>query len=153
MPKQPCIAEVGDFIVVKDITVNPDWLGRVFCVEQNCAHPFDPFGGCCPPGEPEVFYHYVALKHVGRIRASEAECVQNECDLLMLEKRARAHWGRWYVTCGRRDRTISNSEEWEVWSHAPCLNWQFDPPGFEGESGGLIGGCGEDPDCCPPPCL
>jgi len=154
MPHQPCIAEVGDFIVVRDMSVDPDWLGKVFCVEARCADPFDPFGGCCPPNEPqEVFYHYVAMRHVGRISSNEAECVKDECDLLLLEKRARAHWGRWIVPCGRRDGAINNSEEWRIWSQAPCLGWQFKPPGFEGESGGLIGGCGGDPGCCPPPCL
>jgi len=154
MPVQPCIAEVGDFIVVRDLTEDPDWLGRVFCVERPGPHPLDPFGGCGGAGHSGsgVFYHYVALRHVGRISAADAECVKDECDLLLLEKQARANWGRWGVACGRRDLAISGSDAWRAWSQAPCLNWQFQPPGFTGESGGLIGGCGGDPQCCPP-CL
>ena len=148
MPRTPCAAQVGDFIVVRDLTENPDWLGRVFCVERACANPFDPFGGCCPPNDAQVFYHYVALRHVGRISAQRAECIEDECDLLLLEKRSREWWGRWRAPDGRSD-LISASEEWRVWSQAGCLN-DFRPPGFEGVSGGLLGGCGGDPRCCPP---
>lgn len=151
MPEQ-CQAKIGDFIVVRDIPENPDWLGKVFCVETVCADPFDPFGGCCPPNEPrEVFYHYVAAKHVGRINARDAECVTDECDMLVLEASSRAWWGRWLVPCGRAE-FIEKSEEWDVWSKAGCLNRDFRPPGFEGVAGRLIGGCGGDPECCPPPC-
>ncbi len=155
MPKQ-CRAKIGDFIVVRDIPESPDWLGKVFCVETVCADPFDPFGGCCPSNEPkEVFYHYVASKHVGRINTRDTECVIDECDMLVLEASSRSWWGSWLVPCGRAE-FIEKSEEWRVWSKAGCLS-DFRPPGFEGEAGGLIGGCGQGkfptpPRCCPPKC-
>lgn len=146
-------AKFGDFIVVRDIIENPDWLGKVFCIETATADPFDPFGGCFPPNEPkDIFYHYVASKHVGRISARNAECIIDECRLLVLEASSRAWWGRWLVPCGRAE-FIEKSEEWAVWSAAGCLNRDFKPPGFEQEAGGLIGGCGGDPKCCPPACV
>ena len=155
MPEQ-CQAKFGDFIVIRDLTENQDWLGKVFCVEVKCADPFDPFGGCCPPGKAEVFYHYVAAKHVGRINARDAEWVLDKCDMVVLGQASSGWWGRWVVPCGRAD-FIEKSKEWDVWSKVGCLR-NFRPPGFEQETGGLIGGCGQGkfptpPRCCPPKCV
>ena len=158
MPIQPCLAQVGDFIVVHHVPRNPDWLGRVFCVEV--ARPglstanfnlFDPFFGCPPEdSQTEMFYHYVAAKHVGRILARDAECIRDECDFLFLEKRGREQWGRWLVPCDRRE-FISKSKLWEIWSKTGCVP-AVTPPAFETVSGGIIGGCGGDPECCFPDC-
>ena len=150
MPRNPCIAQVGDFIVVKDWNEFPDWLGRVFFVETVCGGgPFDPFA-CCGPGEGNVFYHYVALRHVGRIAVQDAVCIIDDCDYFVLEKRSGQNWGGRDKMCDRRREMIADGELWRTWSAVPGLNHQFRPSGFEGFGGGIIGGCGGDPDCCPP---